>query len=647
MEGAYDMAGGDVNSRFVPPRLVKCSEMEIKMDNQKLENLLNLALETPEAVREKSLNLNVGYEAESRTWELIVKYNGNLSALAAMGIGIEELLAGYAVLTVPEGLVDRIAELSEIEYVEKPKRLFFAVDNIAMNGNSMEQAKEASCILPVTVREPYLDGTGVIVGVIDSGIDYTNPHFRNADGTSRILYLWDQTLPWEEVPQNAEEAAGSEGSRRRPPDGFLLGTEFSKAQIDAALAAGSRQEVYRLVPSRDTSGHGTAVAGIAAGSGVGGYEGVAPKSSLIVVKLGTADVNSFPRTTELMRAVTYVVKKAQQLGAPLAVNVSFGNTYGAHNGSSLIERFLDNASEVGRTVICVGSGNEGASSGHVQGNVGAAGGRLPVGAASYTELAVASYETALNVQLWKNYADSYRITLRSPSGEEALLPEGGFGKLTLRLEQTMILVYMGEPTPYAVAQEIYFDFIPERNYVAPGVWTFRIEFVSGITGQYYFYLPSASVRNTNTRFFEPSPQVTLTIPSTAQKVITVAAYDSVYESYADFSGRGYVYADRTLGPTASGAVKPDLAAPGVGIMAPDTFGGYGYFTGTSFATPFVTGASALLLQWGLVQGNDVFLYGEKVKAYLRRGARSLRGEAELPNDRVGYGALCVKDSIPT
>ena len=547
-----------------------------KMDNQKLENLLNLALETPEAVREKSLNLNVGYEAESRTWELIVKYNGNLSALAAMGIGIEELLAGYAVLTVPEALVDAVAEFPEIEYVEKPKRLFFAMDNAsiynaAIDGNSMEQAKEASCILPVTVREPYLDGEGVIVGVIDSGIDYTNPHFRNADGTSRILYLWDQTLP---------------------------DAEFSKAQIDAALAANSLQEGYRLVPSRDTSGHGTAVAGIAAGSGVGSYEGVAPKSSLIVVKLGTAAADSFPRTTELMRAVTYVVKKAQQLGAPLVINLSFGNTYGAHNGSSLVERFLDNASEVGRTVICVGSGNEGASSGHVQGNVGTAGGGLSVGAASYTELAVASYETALNVQLWKNYADSYRITLRSPAGEEALLPEGGFGKLTLRLEQTVILVYMGEPTPYSVAQEIYFDFIPERSYIAPGVWTFRIEFVSGITGQYYFYLPSAGVRNANTRFFEPSPQVTLTIPSTAQKVITVAAYDSVYESYADFSGRGYVYSERTMGPTAAGAVKPDLAAPGVSIMAPDTSGGYGYFTGTSFATPFVTGAAALLLQWG-------------------------------------------------
>lgn len=618
------------------------------MENQKLENLLNLALETPEALRAKSLNLNVGYEAASRTWELIVKYNGNLSALAAMGIGVEKLLAGYAVLTVPEELVDEVAELPEIEYVEKPKRLFFAADNLPMDElsegrvfrggisadyHSMEQAKEASCILPVTVREPYLNGEGVIVGIIDSGIDYRNRHFRNADGTSRILSLWDQTLPWEEAAE------------RRPPDGFLLGTEFDKAQIDAALAADSPAEGFLLVPSRDVSGHGTAVAGIAAGSGVGGYEGVAPESYLIVVKLGTVAPDSFPRTTELMRAVTYVVKKAQQLGLPLALNLSFGNTYGAHNGSSLLERFLDNASEVGRTVICVGSGNEGASAGHVQSSV-AEGGRLFAGTRSYTELAVAAYETALNVQLWKNYADSYRITLRSPGGEEIQLPEGGFGKLSFLMEQTVILVYMGEPTPYAVAQEIYFDFIPQKDYIASGVWTFRVEFVSGVSGQYYFYLPSAGVRNSGTRFFEPSPQVTLTIPSTAQKVVTVAAYDSVYEAYADFSGRGYIYPERTMGLVAAGAVKPDLAAPGVNILAPDTFGGYGYFTGTSFATPFVTGAAALLMQWGIVRGNDLFLYGEKVKAYLRRGARALRGESKLPNERVGYGALCVEDSLP-
>ncbi len=594
------------------------------MENQKLENLLNLALETPENVREKSLNLNVGFEPETRTWELIVKYNGTLARLAEMGITVEELLAGYAILTVPEGLVEAVASQPEIEYVEKPKRLFFSV----LNG------KEASCITQVTVREPYLDGEGVIVAVIDSGIDFSNRHFLNADKSSRILYLWDQTIP-------ADEALG-----RRPPEGFALGTEFTKEQIDSALFADTMEESYRLVPSRDVSGHGTAVAGIAAGSGDGNYEGVAPNSSLIIVKLGIPDVQSFPRTTELMRAITYVIRKAQQLSMPVSINLSFGNTYGAHDGASLLERFLDNASEVGRTVISVGSGNEGASAGHVQGNLGADGGAVPAGRSVGVELGVGDYETALSVQLWKNYVDRYRLTLRSPRGEEQVVPIDRAGKITFRMEQTDILVYIGEPAPYAVNQEIYFDFIPAEAYVTKGVWTFQIESLQSVTGQYYFYLPSAAVRSRNTRFFTPSPQITLTIPSTAQKVITVGAYNSAYESYADFSGRGYVYPERTVGLVAAGAIKPDIVAPGVEITAPDTFGGYGQFTGTSFAAPFVTGAAALLMQWGIVRGNDLFLYGEKVKAYLRRGARPIRGETEYPNDRVGYGALCVADSLP-
>lgn len=586
------------------------------MNNQKIENLLNLALETPESTREKSLNLNVGYEEAGNTWELIVKYNGDLSALRERGIVVEELIAGYAILTVPEGEVNNIAELPRIEYVEKPKRLFFAMDI----------GRDASCIPQVTVRDPYLSGEGVLVAVIDSGIDYTNSHFRSPNGSTRILYLWDQTV----LP---DEALG-----RRPPEGFALGTEFDSEQIDRALQAANPAQRLELVPSIDVSGHGTAVAGIAAGSGVNGYEGVAPESSLVIVKLGTAGENSFPRTTELMRAVTYVVRKAQELGMPVAINLSFGNTYGAHDGTSLVERFLDNAAEIGRAVICVGSGNEGASGGHIQGNTAA--GRQIV------ELAVAQYETTLNVQLWKNYVDSYRISLRSPGGEEVLLPELGQGKLTVLMENTEILIYLGEPTPYGVTQEVYFDFIPRANYITTGIWSFTVEPLDTVTGQYYFYLPSAGVRNSSTRFFASTPQMTLTIPSTAQRVITVGAYDSTYESYADFSGRGYIYPQRTVGLVAAGAVKPDLVAPGVNITAPDTFGGYGSFTGTSFATPFVTGAAALLMEWGIVRGNDVFLYGEKVKAYLRRGARPLRGERELPNARVGFGALCLAASLP-
>lgn len=609
-----------------------CGRMNVA--NQKFENMLNLALETPEEVREKTLNLNVGFEEQGRTWELIVKYNGSLAALQEQGILVEELLAGYAILTVPEVLVDEVAQYPQIEYVEKPKRLFFAVD----------RGKEASCILPVTLREPFLNGEGVLVGIIDSGIDYTNQNFRHTDGTSRIRYLWDQTL------------SGGSVEGMNAPEGFAVGTEFSKEQIDRALREGGTNPA-RLLPSIDVSGHGTAVAGIAAGQSAS-YEGVATASELIVVKLGSPRADSFPRTTELMRALTYTVNKAQQLNTPIAINLSFGNTYGSHDGTSLVERFLDNVAEVGRTVICVGSGNEGASAGHVQGNLLGSevlqenlssnvqfisGGNIPT---AFVELAVASYETTLNVQLWKNYADTYRVRLRSPGGEEQVLPVEGNGKLTVRMEQTDILIYLGNPTPYAVTQEIYFEFIPTKNYITPGVWTFYIEGLRIVTGQYYFYLPGAAVRNLSTRFFTPSPQITLTIPSTAQKIITVGAYDTTYDAYADFSGRGYVYPERTLGLVAAGIIKPDIAAPGVDIVAPDTFGGYGQFTGTSFAAPFVTGAAALLMQWGIVMGNDPFLYGEKVKAYLRNGARPLRGEEEYPNERVGFGALCLEDSIP-
>ena len=593
--------------------------------NQKIENVLALALQTPEPVREKSLNLNVGFTEETRTWELIVKYNGNLSK-AVSGLPVtaeeliaEELIAGYGLLTVPENLVDTVSRLPQIEYVEKPKRLFF----------SMADGKEVSCVLPVTKRQPFLSGKGILLAVIDSGIDYTNRNFRNADGSTRILALWDQT-----VSPDAEKGFF-------PPEGFQTGTEFTREQINAALREADPLRQYELVPSRDSSGHGTAVAGIAAGAAANetggtagnGYEGVAPESELLIVKLGAPRENSFPRTTEMMRAVTYVVRKAQSLNRPVAINLSFGNTYGAHDGSSLLERFLDNAAEIGRTVICVGSGNEGASAGHREG-------RVNVGETAATELSVGAYETAFSVQLWKTYTDVFRITLRSPGGQEFSFSTEKGGEITWKAERTSVLIYVGEPSPYAVEQEIYFDFIPENLYISPGIWSFLIG-TQEKESSFYFYLPSQAARNQNTRFFEPNPHLTLTIPSTASKVITVGAYDSTYDAYADFSGRGYRYAERDIGLLAAGAAKPDLAAPGVNITAPDIYGGYRSFTGTSFATPFVTGAAALLMEWGIVQGNDAFLYGEKVKAYLRRGARKIRGEEFYPNDRVGADDIIV------
>ena len=636
------------------------------MASQKFENLLNLALETPMDERDKSLELNIGYEQEDNTWEIIIKYHGNLqrglSSLLSLPRGrliqIEELIAGYAILIVPESLLDAVAEVEEIEYIEKPKRLFFDI----------LQGKTASCILTGNSVVSSLRGQGVLVAVIDSGISWRNRDFRNADGTSRILFLWDQTLQaervWEQIAMRnllPEERK----DEYAPPDGFLTGVEFDRAQINEALNASSEIDGNLLVPSVDTSGHGTAVAGIAAGSGEGYgsvYEGVAPQSELIIVKLGTPRANSFPRTTELMRALTYVVRKSLELRSPISINLSFGNTYGAHNGTSLLERFIDNVSEIGRSVICVGSGNEGASGGHTGGSVGTntgsasggttAGGSLAgraVGEArAIVELVVGNYETGLNVQLWKDYADIYNVRLISPIGEEFNINTGRAGKQTFILEQTRILLYNGEPAPYMTSQEIYFDFLPRGNgsYINSGVWTFVLEPVKTVTGNYTLYLPSETVRSGQTRFVRPTPDITLTIPSTASKVITVGAYETQLEAYADFSGRGYLYQDR-LGSRIDGSlVKPDITAPGVNILAPTREGTYAPVTGTSFATPFVTGAAALLMQWGIVNGNDPYLYGEKVKAYLRRGAKPIRGEKVYPNERVGYGALCVADSLP-
>ena len=592
--------------------------------DQKLENILNLALETPEEEREQTESLNVGYSAETRSWELIVKYHGSLDRLREQNIVVEELIAGYAILTVPEALVDMVSDTPEIEYVEKPKRFYY--------GQTFPAG--TSCFPPVTMRTPFLNGRGVLLAVLDSGITWDLEVFRKADGSTRIRYLWDQTV--------SEETASMRYGKM--PDGFSLGTEYTAEEINAALQLPTLDR-YRLIPSRDLSGHGTAVAGIATGRSADGlYTGAAPEAELIVVKLGLPGNSGgveegFPRTTEILRGVTYALRKARQLNMPLVINLSFGNSYGSHDGSSLLERFLDNASEIGRTVICVGSGNEGAARGHFAGNITRD---------SRVELAVGNYERNLNIQLWKNYSDVFRIRLQTPGGEEAELSTNiQGGKYTLELEQTRILVYLGEPLPYAVAQEIYLEMIPVTgSYINAGIWTIRLEPVMTVTGQYYLYLPAGNGRGDSTGFYRSTPQVTLTVPSTAAKVITVGAYDPVYDTYADFSGRGYADSTRTIGVAAAGLTKPDLVAPGVNIQAPDVYGTFTPTTGTSFATPIVSGAAALLMEWGIVRGNDPFLYGEKVKAYFRKGARPLRGETEYPNDRVGYGKLCVAESFP-
>ena len=568
------------------------------MANQKLEDQLSLALDTPAQMREKSDNLDTGYAPSENTWELIVKYNGNLDRLTG-GIRVEPLIAGYAIVTIPENLIGAFSRMEEIEFIEKPKKLYPQVT----------AGLGASCFYPLLqpVSGKALSGQGVYMAILDSGIDYTDPMFRYADGTTKIAWLWDQ----------GKRADAEKGEK--PPQGFFTGVEYSRKMLNANLQKNSE----RL--TTDVTGHGTNVTKIA-------VQG-APESELIVVKLDTAR-GTYPSTVSLLRAFTYVAKKAQAENMPVAINLSYGNTYGAHDGSSLLERFIDNITEVGRNVICIGAGNEGASAGHFAG-------KLSENELQRISFAMGTYERSFSLQLWKWYADRMDISIMSPAGEQYLIRNqnaGGEAQQAV-MEQTKLLIFSGRPQPYRKREEVYIDFIPEETYLNTGIWTIEITPRRIANGELRLYMPSAVVRSENTRFLLPSPAQTLTIPSTAQKVITVGAYNAYVRSYAAFSGRGDAGSDRAENS------KPDLAAPGVNIRIGEGEGG-AVVSGTSYATPFVTAAAALLMEYGIVQGNDPFLYGEKVKAYLHAGARQLPGYDIWPNDQVGWGALCVSESLP-
>ena len=568
------------------------------MDSQKGENLLNLALDATEGERERSPALRVGYDKSDRHWELIVKYSGDLGQIreAFPDASFDALAGGYAIVRIPESQIEPLAGFSQIEYMEKPKRLYFSVN----------KGKEDACIARVQGGEAGLSGRGVLVAILDSGIDYWLDDFRDADGRTRILELWDQDRD----------------------------TVYPEEAINAALAAGSREAAQERVPFQDTSGHGTAVAASAAGSGAPGdprYRGVAWESRLLVVRLGSRESDFAPRTTQLMRAADYAIRRAQELKMPVAVNISLGHTYGSHDGTSLLETYLDTAAAAGRSSIVVGAGNEGDSPGHASGT-------LASGGEAVVELSLDEYEAGIGVQLWKSYADEIQVELVSPGGYPSEIIRPLPGTRRLYFPGTTVLLYYGMPSPYSRAQEIYFDFLPREGYVESGIWRFRLLAGRIADGRYDLWLPPEAARNRFTRFLAADPDTTLTIPSTASRVISAGAYDDASQTYASFSGRGYT---RFLH-----AVKPDLAAPGVGIVTARAGGGYGPVTGTSFAAPFVTGSAALLMEWGITRGNDPYLYGEKLKAYLMRGAARLPGEADYPNPRLGYGTLCLSAAFP-
>ena len=562
------------------------------MADQKLENMLNISQQATKEEREKSEELGIGYDPEQNTWELIVRYTGSLDGLRIRypQIRIRELLNQYAVLIVPETLVDAVSQEMVIEYVEKPKQLYF----------ELQAGKAASCINAVQqgMNNPFgLFGKGTIVAVIDTGIRAESMEFRNADGSTRILNIWDQTT----------------------------GTEYDRSQIDEALQNETKDTAG--IPGADVLGHGTQVAAIACGS-----SGVAAQADILVVKLGLAAKNGFPRTTQLMEALDYVVRKAIDYGKPLAVNISFGNNYGDHTGSSLLENFINDIADSWKCSICIGSGNEGLGAVHT-------GGTLTEDMEETVELAVSSYETGLSIQIWKDYWDDIAVEIIAPSGRNLGRIQENSRVSRIRYEDMELLTYFGEPSPFRIRQEIYIDMIPQTVYIQSGLWKFRLIPRSIRNGRYDMWLPAQGALNFGTGFTSPDSASTFTIPSAAAKAVTVGAYDAGTGSAAPFSGQGYIV---EIG--GSLMVKPELAAPGVNVLVPSV-SGMARVSGTSYATPFVTGSAALLMEWGIVRGNDAFLYGEKLKAYLIKGAEPLAGAA-VPDTQTGWGRLCLKNSLP-
>lgn len=611
--------------------------------NQKIENLLNVSLDATREELESSESLSTGFNWRDNTWEIIVRYTGNLENIKAnYNVYVRELLFNYAIIVTDKATIELISQEPQIVYVEKPKSLYF----------QLERAKSAACASNVRVGQPgaygyknisrninesisentsgnigsgqtghgiggiadngiqYLSGKGVITAIIDTGIDIYSSEFRNADGSTRILDIYDQTLQ----------------------------REYSAADIDAFIGKDRNvytgrdisQEENEGIPAFDNIQHGTNVAVIACGK-----SGVAYESDIIVVKMGYSYNNQFPRTTSLMDAIDYIIRKAMEYNRPVAINISYGMNYGDHNGNTLLESYINAAVSGYKCSICIGSGNEADKAVHY-------GGTIKNAQTDTVEIAVGEYQSSIDIQIWKYYWDDIRVTLISPDGtERVIVTHGKISRYTLG--GTNVISLSGEPSPYNLYQEIYINLQLQGSYITSGIWKIQLYGENVRQGTYNIWLPASVSLNRATGVIRPVAYDTITIPATAGGCISVGAYNSYTGAYAAFSGRGSALTD-----VLAAGIKPDILAPGVDIsIRRDTRQGVVYtsVTGTSYATPFVTGAAALLMQWGIVMGNDRFMYGEKLKAYLRSGARQLDGVTQTPNPVTGYGALCVEDSI--
>ena len=608
---------------------------EIEQINQKLNPELALSLSLDNESRQTDPLLRSGFSPDTDIWKLILFYNGSLKEIQKeVPFTFIPLLGNFAILFIKEKDLPVFLTFSQVLYVELSRPIY---EN-ALTGVSSSGLPDYNIITGRNVNTTTLTGKGTAIAILDSGVDYKHPDFRNADGSTRILAYWDQSLPF--IPDHF--------SINNP---YNLGIIFSEEDLNQLLtdennffffdssaptALGSASE--SLSPSEDISGHGTHIAGISAGNGRasnGTNQGVAPESSLIVVKLKNEASLIYSDYANLMMAIDFAVRFASSRSLPLSINISYGSNDGSHTGNSLLELFMEQVSFYGKNTTSVATGNEGLTRRHASLNT------LPSSTKNYYEkflsFTIAPGERSLYLEIWQVFADDFSYELLAPSGSQSFTFPAVPGIYTYMIADTTIYLTINNPTPYQPFRQYFLSFNPNASFIPSGTWTLRITSIPTgkiVDGRLQFWLPSKDATSSATGFTSPSSDMTFTIPSTASSVISVSGYNSSLDVFAPFSGQGFSNTMHT---------KPDLCAPAVNILSTAPGGGYTIRTGTSMASPFVAGAAALLMQYGIVEGNDSFLYGEKLKAYLWKSARALPAFSKYPNEKVGWGALYLKN----
>lgn len=465
---------------------------------------------------------------------------------------------------------------------------------------------------------PYLKlrGKGTAVAVIDSGIDYQNEVFRNAGG-SRIAYLWDQSL----------EEESDMGAAKVP-----YGRLFRKRDIDLALDS---ENPFSIVPSRDTNGHGTALAGIAAGNMVQGenFTGAAPEATLIIIKVKPAkqylrNFYLYPPEAEVfqeddvMMAIAFAIRLAKELGVPLSICVGIGSSQGAHLGTNALSQYVDYVANFSQVSVSVAAGNEGNTRNHSTGIFSQEREKI------VTELRVAEREQGFTMEFWGEPPEIYELSIQSPTGE-ILEVSSSIGSRTQELSFVFVetkvyvnYILIERQTGYSL---VYIRFF----HPASGIWKIFTQGKNKQNVQFHMWLPVEGLISQDTYFLEPSPYTTVTAPGDARNSITATAYQHRDGSIYIAAGRGY---------TPNGMVTPHLAAPGVNVKVPLVRGGFGTRSGTSISAAQTAGIAALLFEWAIIRNNQPFFTGSSVKYYLQRGARR-EENMQYPNPEWGYGRV--------